>query len=445
MSASDTIAIVLAAGLGTRMGTESPKVSHTLAGRAMLAHVLDAVKGASISKTAVVVGPNMQQVRDITKKCISDAEFFVQKERLGTGHAVKVAKRSLSGSNGTVIILYGDTPLLKQRTLKRLIKTREHKSNPALVVLGFETDAPGEYGRIIKGRDGKLEKIVEAREANNDELAVTLCNSGVYAVDARFLSNALDKIKNNNSKKEYYLTDIVELTIKSGRNCSVVVGDEAELLGVNTRHDLALAEAVIQHDLRVKAMSSGCTLIDPASVYFSWDTKLGKDIVIEPNVFFGPGVSVADRVIIKAFSHIEGAKVSEGATIGPFARLRPGTKVGAEARVGNFVEVKNSNIAMGAKISHLSYIGDARIGKDTNIGAGTITCNFDGKNKYRTNIGKEVFVGSNTALIAPLNIGHKVTIGAGSVITQNIKTKSLAITRVKQREIKNWTAKNKKG
>ena len=288
-------------------------------------------------------------------------------------------------------------------------------------------------------------------------LAQAIVNEGLKYVTAgmnpmdikrgidKAVEQVIDKLKKYNSKKEYYLTDIVELAIKSGRNCSVVVGDEAELLGVNTRHDLALAEAVVQHDLRVKAMTSGCTLIDPASVYFSWDTKLGRDIVIEPNVFFGPGVSVADSVIIKAFSHIEGAKVSEGATIGPFARLRPGTKVGAEARVGNFVEVKNSNIAMGAKISHLSYIGDARIGKDTNIGAGTITCNFDGKNKYRTNIGKEVFVGSNTALIAPLNIGHKVTIGAGSVITQNIKTKSLAITRVKQREIKNWTAKNKKG
>ncbi|MCG8508649.1 MAG: bifunctional UDP-N-acetylglucosamine diphosphorylase/glucosamine-1-phosphate N-acetyltransferase GlmU, partial [Rhodospirillales bacterium] len=334
--------------------------------------------------------------------------------------------------------VFGDTPLVSPATLEAMLAARNADPSPGVVVLGFRPPEPGDYGRLIAAEDGTLEAIVEAKEATPDQKRIGLCNSGVMAVDGRGLFGWLDRIGNDNAKGEYYLTDLVALVRSDGRICSVVEAPVEELIGINTRADLALAEAIVQTDLRARAMAGGATLIDPASVFFSWDTKLGRDVTIGPNVVFGPGVSVGDGSEIHAFSHIEGAVVGKDARVGPFARLRLGTDIADTARIGNFVEIKNADVETGAKVNHLTYVGDARIGPAANIGAGTITCNYDGYFKDRTEIGAGAFIGSNTALVAPVKVGDGATVGAGSVITKNVEADALAVTRGELRHVDGW-------
>ncbi len=437
MSKSKTAIVVLAAGLGTRMKSTLPKVMHPIGGRPMVNHLLETVESLKPEKVAVVVGPDMEAV----ETAVAPHPTAVQTERLGTGHAVMAARDVVEGFKGDVLIVYGDTPLLTRQTLRRMLEARRAAPSPAVVVLGFIPDDPGQYGRLILDDEGYLEEIVEYREAGPDELAVDLCNSGVMCVDGQLLFNLLDRVKNDNAKGEYYLTDIVALANEDGFQCAVVEGDEEELLGVNSRVELAGAEMLVQDQLRTRAMENGATLADPSTAYFSWDTVLGKDVTVGPNVVFGPGVTVGDNVEIRAFCHLEGAQVADGATIGPFARLRPGADVGVEARVGNFCEVKNATLETGAKVNHLTYIGDARVGEKANIGAGTITCNYDGYFKSLTEIGKGAFIGSNTALVAPVKVGDGAIIGAGSVVTKEVEGDELAVTRAPQKGIKGWAAK----
>ena len=438
MSEDRTIVIVLAAGLGTRMGAKLPKVLHPLAGRPMLSHLFETLSTILPERTILVNGPDMEEVNHLVSKHGLDPEIVIQKDRLGTGHALITAKRELQGNDGTVLVVYGDTPLLTAGTMKALISARQTSPAPAVVVLGFKPDEAGDYGRLILDNDGNLERIVEAREASSDQLNTSFCNSGVMAIDAKVLPALLEQINNDNSKGEYYLTDIVKIAVSQGRLCSVIEGNEQELIGINSKIDLAEAESILQQRLRHAAMRDGTTLIDPSTVYFSWDTNLGSNVTVGPNVYFGPGVTIEDDVYIHSFSHLEGAKVASGAVIGPFARLRPGADIGSNARIGNFVEVKNSAISDGVKANHLSYIGDAKIGQNANLGAGTITCNYDGQKKLATEVGEEAFIGSNTALVAPVKIGKGAVIGAGSVITKDVEDEALAVTRSNQNVVPGW-------
>ncbi|MEE2746730.1 MAG: bifunctional UDP-N-acetylglucosamine diphosphorylase/glucosamine-1-phosphate N-acetyltransferase GlmU [Pseudomonadota bacterium] len=441
MKTDQTIAIVLAAGEGKRMKSVTPKVLHPLAGRPMILSLVDVLSEISPEKVVLVLGPEMDHVAEIFNTHGCQAEVAIQHERLGTAHAVLSAKKHLENVTGTVIILYGDTPFLTEKTIRSLLLARAEENNPAVVVLGFLSDNPEGYGRLMIDNEGNLLKIVESLDSGDDNFKGSLCNSGVMAIDASILTNFLNQIGNSNAKSEYFLTDIVEIALKNGRKCAFVQGEEEELIGINSKSDLARAETLFQNKLRKKAMEAGVILQDPSSVYFSWDTKLGSDISIGPNVYFGSNVTVEDGVRILSFCHIEGATISKGSIVGPFARLRPGTEIGDHAQIGNFVEVKNSVIESGAKANHLTYIGDAKIGAKSNIGAGAITCNFDGNKKSVTEIGNNVFVGSNTALVAPVKIGDGATIGAGSVITRNVDAYSLGISRVEQRVIPNWGLK----
>ena len=426
-----TAAVVLAAGLGTRMKSAKAKVMHPLAGKTMVSHVMAALRKVEVERAVAVIGDGMGDVAD----ALAPAETVIQHERLGTGHAVLQAKDVLSGFKGSVLILFGDTPLITPQTLRAMLGARARDDAPAVVVLGFTPDDPGAYGRlIIDPEDGTLEAIIEAKDADAETLAVDLCNSGVMVVDSRHLWDWLARIGNDNAKGEYYLTDIVALARADGFSCAVVEGDADEVLGVNSREDLALAEAIVQDRLRADAMEGGATLLDPSTVYFSADTKLGQDVSIGPSVVFGPGVDIADNVEVRAFCHLEGVKVASGAVIGPFARLRPGADIGADAHIGNFVEIKNAVIEAGAKANHLSYVGDARVGAGANIGAGTITCNYDGFLKSKTDIGAGAFIGSNTALVAPVTVGAGAIIGAGSVVTKNVSENAIAIGRGEQKE-----------
>ncbi len=429
MTDREIAAIVLAAGAGRRMGGIVPKVLHALAGRPMIGHVLAAVAALAPARTVVVVGgPGMDEVA----RAAAPAETVEQRDPLGTGHAVLAARDALSGFGGDALIVFGADPLVTTETLRALLAARRAEPAPAVVVLGFRPDDPGAYGRLVVGADGALERIVESRDAGPDERALGLCNSGVMAVDGGVLFGLLDRVGRDNAKGEYYLTDIVALARADGLSCAVVEAAADELIGVDSHAGLAAAETLVQGRLRHAAMAAGVTLIDPDSVYLSFDTAFGRDVVVEPHVFFGPGVSVGDAARIRAFSHIEGAAIGDGAAIGPFARLRPGTEVGAEARVGNFVEVKQATIEAGAKVNHLSYIGDARVGARANVGAGTITCNYDGFTKSRTEIGAGASIGSNTALVAPVRVGKGAVIGAGSVITSDVPDDALALTRAPQ-------------
>jgi len=441
MTDRKTVAIVLAAGMGTRMESKKPKVLHEIAGRPMLLHLLSTLEEITPAKIVVVTGPDMEKVTSALEGHPLAPATAIQTERLGTGHAVMAAQDDVADATGTVLVLYGDTPLLTSETMNAMLAAREGDTDPAVVVLGFRPWDPGAYGRLILEEDGSLSEIVEAKEATPDQLEVTLCNSGVMAIDARLLPELLDGLSNDNAKGEYYLTDIVALAREKGRTCSVVEGEEDELMGINSRAELADAEAILQDEFRREALSGGATLIDPSTVYFSWDTKLGRDVTIGPNVFFGPGVTVADDVVIKAFSHIEGARISEGAIVGPFARLRPGAEIGPNAHIGNFVEIKNAKISNGAKANHLTYIGDASVGPGANIGAGTITCNYDGFTKSKTEIGAGAFIGSNTALVAPVTVGDGAITGAGSVITKEVEPDALAVERSEQRSLKGWARK----
>jgi len=425
MTNRNTAIVVLAAGLGTRMKSAKPKVMHPLAGRPMIAHQMGTLESLSPDRIVIVIGEEMESVA----AAVAPHPTAIQHERLGTGHAVMAAREALAGFDGDVLVVYGDTPLISAETLDRMLEVRRTAPHPAVVVLGFHPDDPGAYGRLILDADGGLATIVEARDANADELAVNLCNSGVMAIDGARIPGLLDGLRNDNVKGEYYLTDIIGLARADGLPCAVVEGEEAELLGINSRADLALAESVVQDKLRAAAMAGGATLVDPGSVFFCDDTVIGRDVTIGPNVVFGPGATIGDDVEIRAFCHIEGATVDAGALIGPFARLRPGARIDVDAHVGNFVEIKNASVEPGAKVNHLTYIGDARVGAKANVGAGTITCNYDGFFKSHTDIGAGAFIGSNTSLVAPVAVGDGATVGAGSVISRDVPADALAVTR----------------
>ncbi len=404
------------------MRSDRPKVLHEVAGRPLIDHVMRALDALAPRATAVVIGPGM----DAVAAAVAPHRTAVQTERRGTGHAVMAARAVLEGFVGDVVVLYGDVPLLTSETIRRLVAARR---GAWLAVLGFRPDDPTGYGRLILDRDGGLDRIVEQADAGAAEQAVTLCNAGALAADATQLFELVAQLRPDNAQGEYYLTDVVGLARAAGARIAVVEADAEEVLGVNSRLDLARVEAAAQRRLRLAAMAGGATLIDPDTVYFSADTKLGRDVTIGPNVVFGPGVTVGDRVEIRAFCHLEGATVADGALIGPMARLRPGAEIGAGAHIGNFVEIKNAVIEAGAKANHLSYVGDAHVGAGANIGAGTITCNYDGMFKWHTEIGAGAFIGSNTALVAPVSIGEGAMIGAGSVITADVPSGALAVTR----------------
>ncbi len=430
--------VVLAAGKGTRMRSKTTKVLHAVAGRSMLEHVLASAAALSPARLCVVIGDHAPEVGERARAARPDAAIAVQAPPRGTGDAVMQAMPALEGARGAVLVLYADTPLVKPETMRAL--ANEIDAGAGVAVLGFRPDAPGAYGRLKLGADGSLEAIVEAKDASPEELEITLCNSGVVAVEAEALAELLPKIGNDNAKGEYYLTDIVGLARESGRAAVVVEADEEEVLGVNSRVELAEAERLFQARARRRAMEDGATLLDPQTVYFSYDTEIGQDVVIGPNVVFGPGVIVADGAEVKAFSHLEGARVEKGASVGPFARLRPGTVVGEGAKIGNFVETKKAVLGAGAKVSHLTYLGDAEVGAEANIGAGTITCNYDGYDKFRTVIGEGAFVGSNSSLVAPVSIGAGAYVGSGSVVTKDVAPDALAVARGRQMAKAGWAA-----
>ena len=434
MPQQSAAAILLAAGKGTRMKSRLPKVMHRIAGRTLVGHVLANLAPLGLQRAVVVIAPGMD---DVAAEVAPNPTAF-QTEQLGTGHAVGCAKAALGGFPGDVLVVYGDTPFVTTETLTRLLARRRQDDNPAVVVLGMRPADPSGYGRLIQAADGTLDRIVEHKDASAAERQVGLCNSGVMAIDGLALWPLIDRLDNRNAKGEYYLTDIIAHARKEKRVCAFVEAAEEELLGVNSRVELAAAEALFQDRMRRRAMEEGATLTDPGSVYFAADTKIGSDVVIGPNVQFGPGVEIADRVEIRAFCHIEGARVESGAIIGPFARLRPGAVVGAEAHIGNFVEVKNTRLGAGAKANHLSYLGDASIGAKANIGAGTITCNYDGFTKAKTTIGAGAFIGSDTSLVAPVTVGDGAIVAAGSVITRDVAPDALAIARGEQVEKPGW-------
>jgi bifunctional UDP-N-acetylglucosamine pyrophosphorylase / glucosamine-1-phosphate N-acetyltransferase len=433
MSQPGFAAIILAAGSGTRMKSALPKVIHPVAGQPMIAHLLEALRPLAPATTVVVIGPRMETVA----RLVEPAGSVVQDPPLGTGDAVRAGLGPLAGRlapQGDVddlLVLFGDTPLLTTETLARLLAERRRNA-AAVLVAGMRPDDPGAYGRLVLDASGRLERIVESAEASPDERAIGLVNGGIMALAACRAAELLGALDRGNAKGEYYLTDIVEIARRRGLACNVVELPAEELIGVNTRADLAAAEAVMQARLRRTAMDAGVTLVAPETVFFSADTRLGRDAVVEPNVVFGPGVEVGGGARIRSFSHLEGAVVGPGAIVGPFARLRPGAVLEAEVHIGNFVEIKASRLGAGAKASHLSYIGDSEIGARSNIGAGTITCNYDGVNKHRTTIGEDAFIGSNTALVAPVTVGRGAIIAAGSVVTRDVAPDALTVARGQQ-------------
>ena len=437
MSERETAAVILAAGLGTRMKSARPKVLHPLAGRPMIAHLAATLEELQLSRMVVVVGAAMDQVAD----AVPGATVVRQEPPLGTGHAVMAAGAALEGFSGEVLIVFGDCPLVRPETLRAMLEGRAREPEPAVVVMGFRPADPAQYGRLVVAGDGALEAIVEAGDASPEERAIGLCNAGAMVLDRALLFDLLDGLGRDNAKGEYYLTDIVAVARRRGLSCAVVEAAPEEALGVNSRADLAAAEVVIQARLREAVMEAGVTLIDPETIYFCQDTRIGRDSVVGPYVFFGPGVTLGEAVTVKPFSHLEGARVDDGAVIGPFARLRPGARIESRARIGNFVEVKQAVVEAGAKVNHLSYIGDARVGAEANVGAGTITCNYDGFQKSFTDIGAGAFIGSNTALVAPVKVGDGAIIGAGSVISRDVAADALALTRAEQNEREGWAAR----
>jgi len=442
MSARPVAAIILAAGKGTRMKSDRHKVLHAVAGRAMLLHLLAAVDALGAARRVVVVGAMGEQVR----AAVADhgIETVVQEPQFGTAHAVLQARDALAGFVGDVLVLYGDVPLVQTATMRAMLDALHAEPAPAMAVLGFRPADPGAYGRIVADADHRIEKMVEYKDATTAERAQTLCNSGLMAVRSEDLWPLLGRVGNDNAACEYYLPDIVLLAKADGRDSVVVETDAAQVAGINSRGELAAVEATWQRARRDGAMADGATLIAPETVWFSHDTMLGRDVTIEPNVWFGPGVTVADRVTIRAFSHIEGASIGEGAEIGPFARLRPGAELAEQVKIGNFVEVKKSRIGKGAKVNHLSYVGDADVGTRANIGAGTITCNYDGFAKHKTVIGEEAFIGSNSSLVAPVTIGAGAIVGAGSAITSDVSPGALGVARGRQDEKPDWARRFRK-
>lgn len=435
MSGRTTLTIVLAAGEGTRMRSSLPKVLHPVAGRPLIAHVLTAAPGGKGDAIAVVVGPDHQAVIDEIKRVRPEAKTYVQRERLGTAHAVLAAREAIAAGADDILVAFGDTPLIDGATFARLRTAL--KDGAALAVLGFHAADPTGYGRLLMDGD-HLVAIREQADASETERAVTLCNAGVMAFAGNIALKILDKIGNGNSKGEYYLTDAVGIVRELGLRAAVIETDEDEVRGINTKAQLAEAEQVMQGRLRQAALDAGVTLIAPETVFLSADTTFGKDVTIEPFVVIGPGVAIDDGAVIHSFSNIVGARIGKNASIGPYARLRPGTVLGEGVRIGNFVETKAADLEAGVKVNHLTYIGDTHIGANANIGAGTITCNYDGFDKHRTEIGAGAFVGSNSSLVAPVKIGAGAFIGSGSVITKDVPDDSLAVERSEQIVREGW-------
>ncbi|RID93893.1 bifunctional UDP-N-acetylglucosamine diphosphorylase/glucosamine-1-phosphate N-acetyltransferase GlmU [Gemmobacter lutimaris] len=420
--------VILAAGQGTRMNSDLPKVLHRVAGAPLLHHAMQAGAALSPERVVVVAGHGAEAVGKAARAWDEACEIVVQAEQLGTGHAVAQAAPALAGEAGDCVVLYGDTPFIRPETLEAMLDAR---ARHAVVVLGFEARDPGRYGRLI-AQGEVLDRIVEYKDATDEERAITLCNSGVICADTALLLDLVAAIGNDNAAGEYYLTDVVELARKRGLSAGVVTCDEAETLGVNTRAQLAEAEAAFQARARAEALDNGVTLTAPETVFFALDTVVGRDAIIGPNVVFGPGVTIESGAEIKAFCHLEGCHVSRGADVGPFARLRPGAELAEDVHVGNFVEIKNAILEEGVKVGHLTYLGDADVGEGTNIGAGTVTCNYDGVNKHRTRIGKRAFIGSDTMLVAPVTVGDGAMTGSGSVITADVPAEAVALGRARQ-------------
>ncbi|UWQ23544.1 bifunctional UDP-N-acetylglucosamine diphosphorylase/glucosamine-1-phosphate N-acetyltransferase GlmU [Leisingera aquaemixtae] len=420
--------VILAAGKGTRMNSDLPKVLHPIAQAPMLEHAMAAGRALAPERTIIVAGHGAEAVRAAVSEIDEDAEVVLQEEQLGTAHAVDQARAALAGFDGDVVVLYGDTPFVSAETLERMVEARQRAD---LVILGFEAADPGRYGRLVMDGDS-LERIVEFKDATEAERAISFCNSGLMAGKASAVFDLIAKVGNENASGEYYLTDLVELARREGLKVTAVSCDEAETLGVNSRAELAQADALFQARARAELLDLGVTLMAPETVYLAFDTFIGRDTVIEPNVVFGPGVTVESGALIRAFSHLEGCHVSRGAKVGPYARLRPGAELAENTHIGNFVEIKNAEIAEGAKVNHLSYIGDAFVGEAANIGAGTITCNYDGVMKHRTEIGARAFIGSNTMLVAPVRVGNEAMTATGAVVTRNVEDGDLAIGRAEQ-------------
>ena len=437
MSHRPRAAIILAAGHGSRMKSRTAKPLHAVGGRTMLDWSLALAKEAGAEKIVVVWGAHGPAVRDAAES--AGAQSALQDPPQGTGDAVKQARAALEGFEGDVIVLYADTPLIRPATVARVFGALG--AGAGVAVLGFEAADPGGYGRLIESSEGGLEAIVEAKDANPEQRAVRLCNSGVLAADAGLMFELLAEVTNDNAKGEYYLTDVVALARRRGLLATAVRGEEAEVLGVNSRADLAAAEAAFQNGKRSELMAAGVTLIAPHTVFISWDTDIGADVIVEPNVVFGPGVQVESGAVIRAFSHLEGCQVAGRCEVGPYARLRPGAVLETAAKVGNFVEVKKARLGEGAKANHLSYIGDGDVGAGANIGAGTIFCNYDGFFKNRTVVGEGAFIGSNTALVAPVTVGKGAMTGSGSVITRDVPEDALALARGEQAVKDGWAAR----
>jgi bifunctional UDP-N-acetylglucosamine pyrophosphorylase/glucosamine-1-phosphate N-acetyltransferase len=418
--------IILGAGKGTRMNSDLPKVLHPIAGAPMLIHAMRAGATLDPAHTVIVAGHGADVVTKAAQAYDPEAQVVLQPEQLGTGHAVSQAADALADFEGKVIVLYGDTPFVKPETLQAMLDAKAD-----VVVLGFEPQDAGRYGRLLTN-GSSLERIVEFKDSSPEERKINLCNSGVFCCNGPMLFDLLSQVKNDNASGEYYLTDVIGLARNAGHSATVVTCSEGETLGVNSRAELASADAMYQAAARLTLMEDGVTLVAPNTVYLSLDTIIGRDTIIEPNVVFGPDVTVESGTTIRAFSHLEGCHVSRGSVVGPYARLRPGAELSENVRIGNFVEVKNTTIAEGAKVNHLSYIGDASIGERSNIGAGTITCNYDGVLKHRTEIGADVFIGSNTMLVAPVTVGNRAMTGSGSVITSDVESEALAIGRARQ-------------
>jgi bifunctional UDP-N-acetylglucosamine pyrophosphorylase/glucosamine-1-phosphate N-acetyltransferase len=433
----NTALVILAAGKGTRMNSDLPKVLHPLAGAPLLVHAMRAGASLEPAVTVIVAGHGIEAVRAAALGYDEASIIVEQTEQLGTSHAVAQARETLASFDGTAIVLFGDTPFVAPETLEAMVSAQALSD---VVILGFEAADPGRYGRLVMAGD-RLERIVEFKDATPAEREISLCNSGVLACKADLLFDLIADVENNNAAGEYYLTDIVALARTRGLTAAVVTCAEAETLGINTRAELAAAEAAFQTRARITAFEDGVTLPAPDTVHFAFDTVIGRDTLIEPNVVFGPGVTVESGATIRAFSHLEGCHVARGSIVGPYARLRPGAELAEDVRIGNFVEVKNAQIGAGTKINHLSYIGDATLGEQTNVGAGTITCNYDGVMKHHTHIGDRVFIGSNTMLVAPVHIGDGAMTGSGSVITSDVEADALALSRAPQLEKPGTAAK----
>ena len=435
MSDRPIAAIILAAGKGTRMKSDLHKVLHQVAGRPMIEHLLASVEALGPAKLVTIVGESRDQLEE---RLGTRVDFAVQDPQLGTGHAVQQAEHALKDFVGDVLVLYGDVPFVKASTMQAMIDRLRAVDSPAAVVLGFEPDDPLHYGRVI-AQQGRILKMVEYKDATGDERACTLCNSGLLAARSEDLFALLNRVKNENAQGEYYLPDIVNIAISDGHNCAVIPSNTPdEVAGINSRAELAAAEAQWQALRREEVMEEGVTLRAPETVFFSYDTQLAADVVVEPNVVFGPGVAVASGATIRAFSHLEGANVGEGVEVGPYARLRPGAVLEKGSKVGNFVEIKKATLGEGAKANHLTYLGDATVGAGANIGAGTITCNYDGYFKHKTTIGPRAFIGSNSALIAPLSIGADAIVAAGSAVSRDVADGELRMVRADQLVKPGW-------